>query len=186
MLIIGVDEAGRGAWAGPLVAAAVALKQDVPGLNDSKLLTPAGRQAFYDVIMARASVGIGLVEPADIDARGLSWAQARSMGVAMKQAAAGTHQPDIEIIIDGSIDYLKLPNSRAVIKADSSVPSVMAASIVAKVYRDKLMSQLERDFPGYGFAAHKGYGTRAHSQALKDLGVCLIHRRSYKPVATLL
>ena len=180
MLLIGVDEAGRGAWAGPLVAAAVALNQDVPGLKDSKLLSPRGRQTLYDVILSTAKVGIGLVEPQHIDSRGLSWAQAR----AMSQAVAKLGQlPPSEIIIDGIIDYLKLPNSRPLVRADSSVPAVMAASIVAKVYRDRLMGQLEDKFPGYGFASHKGYGTQAHAQALKDLGVCQIHRRSYKPVA---
>lgn len=183
MLLIGVDEAGRGAWAGPLVAAAVALNQDIqsiPGLKDSKQLSAKGRQALYDIILSTAKVGIGLVEPSHIDSRGLSWAQARAMSRAVRELG---QLPPAEIIIDGSIDYLKLPNSRPLVRADSSVPAVMAASIIAKVYRDGLMGQLEDKFPGYGFASHKGYGTQTHAQALKDLGVCQIHRRSYKPVA---
>lgn len=183
MLIIGVDEAGRGAWAGPLVAAAVALNKDIPGINDSKTLTVKRRELFYKIILSNAQVGVGLVEPEDIDKYGLTWAQT----AAMQRALDGLGQvSNVEIIVDGSIDYLNLPNSKAVVRADSFVPSVMAASIIAKVTRDKIMADYETEFPGYGFSAHKGYGTAVHMRALKDLGICQLHRKSYKPVATLI
>ncbi|HEX9595085.1 MAG TPA: ribonuclease HII [Candidatus Saccharimonadales bacterium] len=180
--LIGVDEAGRGAWAGPLVAAAVALDKEIPGLNDSKRLTPKRRESFYEMILGDTQVGVGIVEPGDIDKHGLTWAQT----AAMQRAVDNLGQIDAQIIVDGSVDYLNLPNSRAVVRADSWVTSVMAASIIAKVTRDKIMAGYEAEYPGYGFSAHKGYGTAIHMRALKDLGICQLHRRSYKPVAALL
>lgn len=178
-MVIGVDEAGRGAWAGPLVAAAVALEKPIAGMNDSKALTPKKRGVLYESIIKDTKVGIGQVAPADIDKYGLSWAQRAAMLQALKSLGASEGQ----IIVDGKIDYLGLPNSRAQIKADSQVEEVMAASIIAKVYRDGLMADMDNDFPGYGFKRHKGYGTKAHAEALRLLGVCQQHRQSYKPVA---
>jgi ribonuclease HII len=164
------------------VASAVALDKDIPGLSDSKTLTPKVREHFYKIILSHAQVGVGLAESSDIDRYGLTWAQT----AAMQRAVDNLGQIDAQIIVDGSVDYLNLPNSRAVVRADSWVTSVMAASIIAKVTRDKIMAGYEAEYPGYGFSAHKGYGTAIHMRALKDLGICQLHRRSYKPVAALL
>ena len=179
---IGIDEAGRGAWAGPLVAAAVALNKPIKGLKDSKQLTPKKRQELYELIAENAHIGIGQVSPEEIDEHGLTWTQTK----AMKQALSTLEHKDMEIIVDGRIDYIGLPNSKAVVRADSKYAEVMAASIVAKVWRDKLMAKIAMDLPGYGFASHKGYGTRAHTVALNKLGVSHQHRASYKPIAALL
>lgn len=177
-MIVGLDEAGRGAWAGPLVAAAVYLPEPMPGLRDSKLMSAKGRETLYELIVKQAKVGVGLVSNLDIDKHGLSWAQRQAMAKAVEDLAITGQR----IVIDGPIDYLGWFNSTAKVDADAKYPAVMAASIVAKVHRDRLMTGLEELAPGYGFAKHKGYGTKAHVEALVKLGVCRHHRISYKPV----
>jgi len=190
MITVGIDEVGRGCWAGPLVAGAVVLPADfrpedcLVQLRDSKKLTPQQRETAAAWVHGYApAVGLGWVEPAEIDELGLT----ESVRLAMSRALAEIKLAYDEIIIDGNINYFAgNSKARAIIKADDSVPSVSAASIVAKVARDAYMANLDGRYAGYGFATHVGYGTAAHITALKKLGVSDMHRRSYKPVRALL
>jgi ribonuclease HII len=184
MKTVGIDEVGRGCWAGPLVAGAVLLGGPIEGLTDSKLLSRARREALAPIIEAEAvAVGLGWVWPAEVDDWGISQAVKVAMQRALEQIAA----PYDEVIVDGNINYLADNlKTRALIKADLSEPSVSAASIVAKVARDRYMADLPAQYAGYGFASHVGYGTSAHRAALNALGVSDIHRRSYKPIKALL
>ena len=179
--VAGVDEAGRGALAGPVVAAAVILppRPRLRGLADSKLLTPAARESLYARIRAQAvAVGVGRVEAAIVDAANVL--QATLM--AMAQAVAALHaQPDI-VLVDGTIVPPLALASRAIPHGDALVPAIAAASIVAKVTRDRLMADLAGRFPAYGFDRHKGYGTAAHQAALERHGPSPIHRISFAPV----
>jgi len=185
MTLIGIDEVGRGCWAGPLVAGAVALERPITGLRDSKQLGKARREQLAVQIQAEAlAVGLGWVWPAELDEWGVSWAVKTAMQRALAAAADLGYD---EVIIDGNINYLaETPRSRALIKADASVPAVSAASIVAKVARDAYMANLDKRYAGYGFERHVGYGTAAHRAALQTLGVSDIHRRSYAPIRILL
>jgi len=187
--VAGVDEAGRGAWAGPVVAAAVMLPAAVAsrllqaGVRDSKQLTPAQRDTLYDVICREAkSVGVGITPPAIIDEMGIVPATRR----AMKEAIARlTPAPDHLLV-----DFMWLPDvdmpQRAIVKGDRLCLSIAAASVVAKVTRDRLMIALDAEHHGYGFAQHKGYGTPAHRQVLNERGICPTHRRTYAPIRRLL
>lgn len=185
--IAGVDEAGRGACAGPLVVAAVILQNhhhdELSGVRDSKELTPKEREALFDVII-RHSIRYAIIEisPQEIDEIGLH----RSNLEGMRRAISALGIEPQYILTDGyEIEGLNAP-SLAVWKGDQVALTISAASILAKVYRDRLMTNLETQFPGYGFATHKGYVTRAHEKALTDLGVSPIHRRSYANIAALL
>lgn len=185
--IAGVDEAGRGACAGPLVVAAVILQDhhhhELSGVRDSKELTPKEREALFDVII-RHSIKYAIIEISsqEIDEIGLH----RSNLEGMRRAISALEIEPQFILTDGyEIEGLNAP-SLAVWKGDQVALTISAASIVAKVYRDRLMTNLETQFPGYGFATHKGYVTRAHERALSDLGVSPIHRRSYANIAALL
>lgn len=180
MTTIGIDEVGRGCWAGPLVAGAVILHADVPGLNDSKKLSKKRRDELSVLIHQNAAVGLGWVTPAEVDQLGLTESVRLAMQRAVDKLAGHDFQ---EIIIDGNYNFLPhLASSRAVIKADGSVPAVSAASIVAKVARDTYMEQLEEKYLPWQFSKHVGYGTAAHIAALKEFGLSDIHRLSYKPV----
>jgi ribonuclease HII len=190
-LIAGVDEAGRGAWAGPVVAAAVILPLDRPGLraalrgvNDSKRLTPRQRDRFYEVICSVAlAVGVGGAGPGEIDRDGI----VAATRAAMERALAMLNPPPEALLIDG-LDLtpaVGLPQ-RSIIHGDALSLSIAAASIVAKVSRDRALAALDARYPGYGFARHKGYGTRAHQAALKQLGITDVHRKSYAPISRLL
>ncbi|SRR5579884_412654 len=187
--IAGVDEAGRGAWAGPLVAAAVVLPTpDDPalarleGLRDSKQLTPEQRDAYYTLIRQTArAVGLGIVEPDLLDALGLGEAGRRAMAWAVQSLPL---VPDF-LLVDAYQVPLDLPQ-RGLIFGDCLSLSIAAASVVAKVTRDRLMDELHRLYPCYGFDRHKGYGTREHQQALARHGPCLQHRVSYGPIQALL
>lgn len=188
--MIGIDEVGRGCWAGPLLIVAARPKADLPvGLKDSKKLSAKQREKFYPLIIESCDLGEGWVEPEEIDSVGL--AQAMILGV---QRALGNIDPlnAEEVIMDGDINYVsKIPahsslNSRAVIKADDEYPIVSAASIYAKVKRDEYMSKASLEFPGYGFEKHVGYGTSQHLQAMQALGVVKLHRLSFKPVKQML
>jgi len=182
-LIVGIDEVGRGPWAGPVVAGAVLLISQIDGLNDSKLLSAKKREELDKIIRAKGKFGLGWVYASEIDDIGLTKAVAKAMHLAYQ--ALG-EQAD-EIIIDGNVNFLEdVKGARAVIKADQTVPEVAAASIVAKVARDAYMVEMSGKYPGYGFEKHVGYGTAAHKQALEKLGVLPIHRRSFKPIIDLL
>lgn len=184
--IAGLDEAGRGAWAGPVVAAAVILSlgdlnlsRSLDGVRDSKQLSPRQRDALYELIRAVAvAVGVGVVSPEDIDAMGIVPATRRAMAAAVAQLSLS---PDFLLIDFLHLDEVALPQ-KGIVKGDAHCLSIAAASIIAKVTRDRLLIEWEETYPGYGFARHKGYGTRQHRAALNDLGPCGIHRRSYAPV----
>jgi ribonuclease HII len=186
-LIAGLDEAGRGSWAGPVVAGAVILPLNGPGLRirleevrDSKQLTSEERERLYDLVWATAlAVNVGCVSPAYIDEWGIVPATRRAMFLAV---AGLSPSPDFLLI-----DFLRLPTvdipQKGIAKGDALSLSIAAASIVAKVTRDRLMVELEDEYPGYGLARHKGYGTPQHRTALARLGPSPIHRLSYAPVA---
>jgi len=182
-LIAGVDEAGRGAWAGPLVAAAVVLPENarrkLPGLKDSKGLTPAAREVFYKKITELAVAwSVTSASAETIDRIGIQPANLNSMITAIRSLKPS---PDV-VLVDGfplECEY----DTRQVIRGDEQVLTIAAASILAKVTRDRLMIKMHRQFPKYGFTKHKGYGTAAHHAALKECGVSAMHRKSYKPVA---
>ncbi len=177
----GADEVGRGPLAGPVVAAAVILPEgfDVSGIDDSKKLDPKAREALYDRIQAGSIYWIERAEPDEIDRINILWA---SMA-AMERALAALSSPPNYIYIDGN----RLPNSmrcegEAVIKGDGKYACIAAASILAKVYRDRLMVEYAAEYPEYGFDRHFGYPTPEHLEALRTHGPCPIHRRSFGPV----
>jgi ribonuclease HII len=187
--VAGIDEAGRGAWAGPVCAAAVVLPLDRPGLadlldgvRDSKQLSATRREELLPIIEDVAeAVGVGWASPAEIDEMGIALATRQ----AMARAVAGLNGRVSALLID----YVRLPEidlpQRVLPRADIHCLSVAAASIVAKVTRDRLMVRLDRDYPGYGFARHKGYGTHQHREALARLGRSSVHRMSWKPIQSL-
>ncbi len=180
-LVAGVDEVGRGPLAGPVVAAAVILDElkPVPGLRDSKALTALRRERLFDQIMARAlCVSIAQASAEEIDR--LNILQATLL--AMQRAVERLRLPPNRVLVDGNrVPVLKMP-ALAIVKGDAQVPVISAASIVAKVHRDRLCLDLHERFPGYGFDAHKGYPTAAHLQALQTHGPCAEHRHSFAPV----
>src|SRR5690348_7354626 len=177
--VAGADEAGRGACAGPLVAAAAILPEgkrgEVPGLADSKLLTAAARERVYDEVVARALAwSVMIIPPAEVDSRGLHVCNLAAMRRAL---AALTVRPEY-VLTDGfPVDGLGVPGL-AVWKGDRVAACVAAASVLAKVTRDRLMVELDAKFPDYGFAEHKGYCTDEHSAALSRHGPCIEHRFS--------
>ncbi|MBI5466070.1 MAG: ribonuclease HII [Candidatus Kerfeldbacteria bacterium] len=190
-LVAGVDEVGRGAWAGPVVAAAVVIERaQLPHLrklswwnlvNDSKLVAPSVRQRIFSALGSELVWALGVVNNKAIDQIGLAAANRRAVHLAVSNLKI---RPDYVLA-----DYVaKLGQTLAdapawtVVDGDSSIFSIALASIVAKVSRDRLMASYDKKYPGYGFAAHKGYGTAEHRQALGQLGISPIHRRSYRPV----
>lgn len=180
-MLIGIDEVGRGCWAGPVVAAAVVLHKPIKGLKDSKLLIRGQREILAEEIQEHSIWQLGWVEASEVDLYGLTLA----VGLAMRKAIEGW--PDLvnvdAIIIDGNYNFLDdLPKSKCMIKADQIVPEVSAASILAKVARDDYMRQQALIYPNYGFDTHVGYGTALHRQCLEKYGVCNLHRKSYKPI----
>lgn len=181
-LIAGVDEAGRGPLAGPLTVAAVILDpaRPIPGLDDSKKLSEQRREQLYDLIIERALAWrIEIIEPAEIDA--LNILQATLTG--MRRAVEGLRPAAGLALVDGNRLPPGLPcPAQALVGGDGLEPAIGAASILAKVSRDRLMKALDAAWPGYGFAVHKGYPTAAHRAALERLGPCPQHRLSYAPV----
>ena len=185
--IAGLDEAGRGAWAGPVAAGAVILptgdpllREKLEGVCDSKLCTPRRRDLLYDIICEVAlSWAVSLVPASRIDEIGIAAATRRAMREAIAQLDPA---PDALLI-----DYIKLPTvqleQRSITKGDQKSLTIASASILAKVTRDREMIVLDEIYAGYGFAQHKGYGTRQHQNALQKLGPAKIHRRSFAPVA---
>ncbi len=182
-LLCGVDEAGRGPWAGPVSAGAVILDpaRPIPGLNDSKKLTEKRRLALEAEIKSRAlSWGVGWASPEEIDTLNIR----QATHLAMRRAIAEMDLTPENIEIDGNDVPKDLPcPAVAIIKGDGSVAEISAASILAKTARDRLMIEMDTIYPIYGFARHKGYGAKAHSEALTEFGPCPIHRMSFKPVA---
>ncbi len=182
-LLCGVDEAGRGPWAGPVCAGAVILdpNQPISGLNDSKKLTEKRRLALDGEIRQKALAwGLGWASPAEIDELNIR----QATHLAMRRAIRAMSVAPTEIQIDGNDVPTDLPcMASAIVKGDGKVAEISAASILAKTARDLLMIEMEDTWPGYGFAAHKGYGVKIHSEALQALGPCPIHRMSFKPVA---
>lgn len=180
----GTDEVGRGPLAGDVVAAAVILDPDcvIPGLNDSKKLTHRQRLACAEQIRLRASAwSVARASVEEIDSLNILQASLLAMHRAVQALSL---QPEF-VFVDGNFCPRWTYASQAVVKGDSRVPAIAAASILAKVQRDEEMQQLDARYPGYGFARHKGYPTSAHLQALKEKGPCAIHRRSFAPVAAL-
>lgn len=184
--IAGIDEAGRGPLAGPVVAAAVVLPKEclIGGVNDSKKLTDRQRERLFGIIMERAAAyGIGIVDERTIDE--INVLQAALL--AMERAVAAIAPPPDYLLIDGncSIKRIAIPQ-KTIIKGDSLSHSIAAASILAKVTRDRIMVELHDRFPQYNFRKHKGYGTADHLATIREHGPCEVHRRSFKPVAALL
>ncbi len=180
--IAGVDEAGRGPLAGPVVAAAVVLPVDcvIPGVADSKQLTPKQRDRLFDVIRGTSiAVKVSCMSNAVIDQVNILQATL----LAMREAVHQIFPPPDYVLVDGTqVPPISIP-ARAIPKGDSLSQSIAAASIVAKVTRDRLMVEFDEIYPGYGFRQHKGYGTTQHRQAIAQHGPCPIHRRSFKPVS---
>ncbi|MEQ8558837.1 MAG: ribonuclease HII [Henriciella sp.] len=182
-MICGIDEAGRGPWAGPVTASAVILDpaQPIDGLTDSKKLTEDRREALYPEIKAKAvCYGIGWASPEEIDRMNIR----EATFLAMTRAIAIMGLVPEQILVDGNCLPKALPcPASAIVKGDLTEPSISAASVLAKVARDRAMVDLANRFPGYGLRRHKGYGTPEHAQALEALGPCRCHRMSFAPVA---
>ena len=180
--IYGIDEAGRGPWAGPVVACALKFKgKPVKGCDDSKKLTEKQREALYPKIIENSFYGVGVVEASEIDQLGIVKATNLAFQRAIEQLSSTAPKADF-FLVDGR-DKLILPKPhKTIIKGDSKVKIISAASIVAKVERDAIMRRYANEYPEYSFDKHKGYGTALHVNALKENGVCKIHRLSYKPV----
>lgn len=185
--LAGIDEAGRGPLAGPVVAAAVVFRRSFQGadlrsledLNDSKLVTPKRREILFRQIARFALIGIGMASEMEIDALNIFQATL----VAMRKAVLSLTLTPSVILIDGKHMKLDLPiPQKSVIGGDRRSASIAAASIIAKVVRDAWMQRLDTQYPGYHFARHKGYGTRAHMESLERLGPSPVHRRSFAPV----
>ncbi|MDQ6693272.1 MAG: ribonuclease HII [Chloroflexota bacterium] len=196
-MVAGVDEVGRGAWAGPLVAGAVILPspdalrlrgdtellEELACLRDSKMLTRAKRERLLETVKTGAvATGIGLVSARLVDLIGLGPANRLAMARAVR--ALGVW-PSYLVIDAFKLPAVPIPQ-KPIIRGDATCISIAAASVVAKVARDKIMDDWDAEYPGYGFASHKGYGTRAHIDALRQLGVSPLHRRSYAPIKAML
>jgi len=181
-LICGVDEAGRGPWAGPVTAAAVILnpRQPIEGLTDSKKISEKRRFALEPEIKAKAAYwSVAHAQPNEIDQLNIR----EATFLAMQRALDGLGIVPEQILVDGNALPSALPApAQAIVKGDLKEPAISAASILARTERDRLMLSFDRDFPAYGFGGHKGYGTAAHADALQRLGPCPIHRTSFAPV----
>jgi len=174
VVLCGIDEAGRGPLAGPLVVAGVILERRINGLDDSKKLTEEARERLFARIVERSRHHIVVIPSERIDAEGLS----RCMRGALEEIVVALSGEGICFLFDGNTRF-GVPELRTLVGADGKVPQVSAASILAKVTRDRLMMEAARAYPGYGFERHKGYGTRTHREAILRLGLSPIHRRSF-------
>ena len=184
-LVAGVDEAGRGPLMGPVVAAAVILDdlQTIKGLADSKVLTALRREKLFDEIRAKAlCFSIAMASAAEIDEMNILQATM----LAMKRAVDGLRLKPAKVLIDGNRIPTMTIVAEAIVGGDALVPSISAASILAKVWRDRWCQEIHQAYPQYGFASHKGYGTVEHLTALRAHGACPEHRRSFRPVAEVL
>lgn len=187
--VCGVDEAGRGPWAGPVVAGAAILDVDLlsvelcDGLDDSKKLKPAAREALFEALKSEARIGVGIAEVNEIDE--LNILQATLLAMRRAVDALGSPHPDFALIDGNRPPQLTCP-LRTVVKGDSLSLSIAAASIIAKVTRDQMMAELDVQYPGYGWARNAGYGTKEHQAALARLGVTPAHRKSFAPIRKIL
>ena len=183
LLLGGVDEAGRGCWAGPVVAAAVVLPAGwaPAGLDDSKKLSPARREALYTEIRAGALAWTACaISAPEIDSTDILRATLRAMSRAVARLRL---TPDLLLVDGNQLPAVPMP-AEAIVRGDGTSAAIAAASIIAKVLRDRVMVAWDRHYPGYGFAAHKGYGAAAHREAIERLGPCVLHRYSYEPLAS--
>ena len=184
-LVAGVDEVGRGPWFGPVVAAAVILPDEyvIDGLTDSKKLSPKKRSAIADAIKSQAiAYSIAEASSHEIDQINIL----RATHLAMQRSVRGLGITPDDILVDGnSLPKFNQP-ARAIIKGDLTEPAISAASIIAKVYRDELITTLAELYPNYGLENHKGYGTKAHREAIETYGVTPLHRKSFKPIRDLI
>lgn len=186
-LVCGLDEVGRGPWAGPIVACALMFPRGLrlAKLKDSKHLSEERRNEFFAYLDKNAAYGIGRAEVEEIDKLGLIKANNVAFSRAIEALAQKGHVPGF-ILVDGR-DRLNLPHPwKTFIKGDEKVKLIACASIMAKVVRDRIMDDLGKKYPEYGFESHKGYGTQEHQRALKKFGACEIHRKSFAPVHNLL
>lgn len=185
-VIAGVDEAGRGPLAGPVVAAACVFSRGlvIEGIDDSKKLTPKEREELYQVLVNHPEIdfALGIVEHSQIDAINILQASLEAMAIAVKNLAL---EPDF-LLVDGNQRPPTEVALKTVIKGDSLSQSIAAASILAKHSRDQMMLQFHQEWPQYGFDKHKGYATRTHLQAIQEHGPCPIHRKSFEPIKSLL
>jgi len=180
--IAGIDEAGCGCWAGPLVCGVVILPPEFSksGIRDSKLLTSKRREEFYDIIKVNASAwSVGQASEKEIDSLGLTEAKNKAVCRAINTLNL---KPDYLLLDNNIKPYPKIP-ANSFIKGDTNIISIACASIMAKVTRDNIITKLGKDYPEYSFAKNKGYGTKEHQEALQKHGICAIHRKSYKPIA---
>jgi ribonuclease HII len=175
--MIGIDEVGRGSWVGPLLVCAVRIKKNIKGLKDSKTISPKKREILAKEINRYCDVGYGWVSASEIDDIGLSEALRQASAKALLEINL---ELDEEIIIDGTVNFLPDLKAKMLIKADQEIPEVSAASIIAKVTRDKYMKNISKDYPGYCFEKNVGYGTKEHTKAIEQFGLTNIHRKSYK------
>ncbi|MDZ4229577.1 MAG: ribonuclease HII, partial [Candidatus Veblenbacteria bacterium] len=188
-VVAGVDEVGRGAWAGPLVAAAVIISAGVQPrpawwrwVRDSKLLSPAARERVFASAAPELVWALGIVSSRDIDKLGVAEANRQAVRLAVGNLKQKPHYVLVDYVARLGGEVCGIP-SQVMVDGDATVFSIALASIVAKVERDRLMRNYDKQYPGYGFAAHKGYGTREHRAALRRLDLSPLHRRSYRPVA---
>jgi ribonuclease HII len=185
--VCGLDEVGRGPWAGPIVACAMMLPSALrlPGLKDSKHLTAERREEFFKVLEQKAAYGTGMASVEEIDRMGLLKANNLAFTRALEQLAERGRVPKF-VLVDGR-DRMTLPHPwKTLIKGDEKVKLIACASIMAKVIRDRIMEDLAAAYPEYGFDDHKGYGTKSHQEALKTHGASPVHRKSFAPVHNLL
>lgn len=186
---IGIDEAGRGAWAGPIVACALlkAKHHKLPtSIKDSKELSEKQRELCYTYLKSHFHFGIGVVEAGELDSNGLTWANKECMKQALSNLKSKLHiPPSTQILIDGmdlKIQFIGALTPKYIIDGDKIWPIISAASIIAKVHRDRIMHELATKLPVYGFETHKGYGTKKHKESIELYGQSDAHRISYKPL----
>tara|TARA_X000000368_G_C23012592_1_gene704215 strand:- start:356 stop:901 length:546 start_codon:yes stop_codon:yes gene_type:complete len=179
-LVAGVDEVGRGCLAGPVIAAAVILRKNIPGLKDSKKLSKKKREELSVIIMQNSYFSFGSSSPKEIDEINILQASL----LAMKRAILNLSVEPGKILIDGIHKPDLNTDTQTIISGDSYIDEISAASIIAKVYRDNLMMQFDKEYPNFYFSSHMGYGTKMHKAAIKKYGITPIHRKSFKGVVS--